>query len=117
MPILEDAFRARPAQEWIDALVAAGVPASRVNTVEEALVDPQTVAREDIVEYEHPSLGTVRSIRTPLRLASGEESLEREPERGPHRGEHTAAVLEGLCGYAPERVEELARAGVFGTPA
>ncbi len=116
VPVLEDVFRARPAQEWIDALVAAGVPASRVNTVEEALVDPQTVARKDIVEYEHPSLGTVRSIRTPLRLASGGECLEREPERSPHRGEHTGAVLESLCGYAPERVRELARAGVFGTP-
>ncbi|MSO94953.1 MAG: CoA transferase [Thermoleophilia bacterium] len=117
LPILDEAFATRTAAEWIAALVAAGVPASAVNTVEEALVDPQTLAREDIVEYEHPSLGTVRSIRTPLRLASGGESLEREPERSPHRGEHTGAVLEGLCGYTPERVKELATAGVFGTPA
>ena len=101
VPVLEDAFRARPAQEWIDALVAAGVPASRVNTVEEALVDPQTVAREDIVEYEHPSLGTVRSIRTPLRLASGGERLEREPERSPHRGEHTAPSSRASAGTRP----------------
>ena len=116
LPILDEVFATRTAAEWIAALVAAGVPASAVNTVEQALVDPQTVAREDIVEYEHPSLGTVRSIRTPLRLASGGESLERQPERSPHRGEHTGAVLEGLCGYTPERVKELARAGVFGTP-
>jgi len=117
LPILDEAFAKRTAAEWIAALVAAGVPASAVNTVEQALADPQTVAREDIVEYEHPSLGTVRSIRTPLRLTSGGECLEREPERSPHRGEHTGAVLEGLCGYTPERVKELARAGVFGTPA
>jgi crotonobetainyl-CoA:carnitine CoA-transferase CaiB-like acyl-CoA transferase len=117
LPILDEIFATLTAAEWIAALVAAGVPASAVNTVEQALADPQTVAREDIVEYEHPSLGTVRSIRTPLRLASGGECLEREPERSPHRGEHTGAVLEGLCGYSPERVKELARAGVFGTPA
>jgi len=116
LPILEEAFGARSTDEWIDVLVAAGVPASRVNTVEEALVDPQTVAREDIVEHDHPTLGNVRSIRTPLRLASGGERLEREPERGPHRGEHTRAVLESLCGYAPELVSELAEAGVFGAP-
>ena len=77
VPLLEEVFRTRTVDEWIDALVAAGVPASRVNTVEEALVDPQTIAREDIVEHEHPTLGTVRSIRTPLRLSSGGESLER----------------------------------------
>ncbi len=117
LPILDEAFATRSAAEWIAALVEAGVPASAVNTVEQALADPQTVAREDIVEYEHPSLGTVRSIRTPLRLASGGESLEREPERSPRRGEHTGAVLDGLCGYTPERVKELASVGVFGTPA
>jgi crotonobetainyl-CoA:carnitine CoA-transferase CaiB-like acyl-CoA transferase len=113
-PILDEAFLARTADEWIEALVAAGVPASRVNTVEEALVDPQTIARDDIVEHDHPVLGRVRSIRTPLRLAAEGECLEREPERGPRRGEHTAEILETLCGYAPERVEELAAAGVFG---
>ena len=82
LPMLEEVFRARTADEWIDALVAAGVPASRVNTVEEALVDPQTIAREDIVEHDHPTLGRVRSIRTPLRLADGAERLERDPARG-----------------------------------
>ncbi len=115
VPVLEDVFRTRTKNDWVEALVAAGVPASHVNTVEEALVDPQTVAREDVVEHDHPTLGTVRSIRTPLRLSCDGERLEREPVRGPSRGEHTAAVLEELCGYAPERVAELAEAGVFGT--
>ena len=99
---------------WVEALVAAGVPASRVNSVEEALADPQTAAREDVVEHEHPSLGRVRSIRTPLRLAEGGRSLERPPVRGPFRGEHTEEVLVGICAYTSERVDELASAGVFG---
>ncbi|MDH4177579.1 MAG: CoA transferase [Thermoleophilia bacterium] len=115
VPILEDAFRVRPVDEWVDALVAAGVPASRINTVEEALVDPQTLAREDVVEHDHPALGRVRTIRTPLRLADGDgASLERPAVRGPRRGEHTAEVLVETCGYTPERVRELAAAGVFG---
>jgi crotonobetainyl-CoA:carnitine CoA-transferase CaiB-like acyl-CoA transferase len=114
LPVLEEAFRARPVDEWVEALVAAGVPASRVNTVEEALVDPQTLAREDVVEHDHPTLGRVRSIRTPLRLAEDGRSLERIPARGPFRGEHTEQVLVEVCGYTPERVRELADAGVFG---
>ena len=116
VPLLAEAFRTRTVDEWVTALVAAGVPASRINTVEKALVDPQTVARADVVEHEHPVLGTVRSIRTPLRLESRGERLEREPERGPRRGEHTEEVLRELCGYTSERIEELARAGVFGGP-
>jgi crotonobetainyl-CoA:carnitine CoA-transferase CaiB-like acyl-CoA transferase len=115
VPVLEAAFAGRTVDEWVAALVDAGVPASRVNTVEQALVDPQTIARGDVVEHDHPRLGTVRSIRTPLRLADAAgKALERAPERGPRRGEHTADVLEGLCGYAPERVRELADDGVLG---
>ena len=85
-----------------------------MNTVEEALDDPQTLAREDIVEHDHPALGVVRSIRTPLRLADGGQRLERAPTRGPARGEHTEDVLVSLCGYTPTRVRQLAAEGVFG---
>ena len=114
LPLLDEAFRTRTVDDWVAALVAAGVPASRVNTVTEALEDAQTVARGDVVEHEHPRLGTVRSIRTPLRLEQDGASLERPPERGPFRGEHTAEVLAELCGYTPEHLRELAAAGVFG---
>jgi crotonobetainyl-CoA:carnitine CoA-transferase CaiB-like acyl-CoA transferase len=114
LPILEEVFRARKADEWIEKLVGAGVPASRVNTVDQALADPQTVARGGIVEHDHPALGPVRSIRTPLRLAEGGTSLERPAERAPYRGEHTERTLVELCGYTPQRVRELEADGVFG---
>jgi crotonobetainyl-CoA:carnitine CoA-transferase CaiB-like acyl-CoA transferase len=114
VPLLAEVFRARTVSEWVDAFVAAGVPASRVNTVKEALTDPQTVARGSVVEHEHPALGTVRSIRTPLRLAGDDGSLERIPERGPRRGEHTAEVLQELCGYSAGQIGQLRAAGVFG---
>src|SRR5207237_3094634 len=110
VPILEGVFARRTVQGWLDLLVPAGVPAARVNTVLEALAEPQVEARGDVVEHEHPVLGTVRSIRTPLRLSDG----ERPAARGPFRGEHTEEVLAELCGYPPERIAGLAEAGVFG---
>jgi crotonobetainyl-CoA:carnitine CoA-transferase CaiB-like acyl-CoA transferase len=116
VPALAAVFRGRSVADWLELLVGAGIPTARVNSVEEALVDPQTLAREDVVEHAHPVLGPVRSIRTPLRLAADGESLERPPERGPFRGEHTDEVLRDLCGYEPERLRELAAAGVFGPP-
>jgi crotonobetainyl-CoA:carnitine CoA-transferase CaiB-like acyl-CoA transferase len=115
VPVLEEAFASRTVDHWVEALVAAGVPASRINTVEEALVDPQTVARGDVVEHDHPALGRVRTIRTPLRLADEEGvPLERAPSRGPRRGEHTVDVLVELCGYSLDRVRDLSAAGAFG---
>jgi crotonobetainyl-CoA:carnitine CoA-transferase CaiB-like acyl-CoA transferase len=114
VPILSDVFRQKTVAEWLELLVPAGVPSAKVNTVLEALEDPQTVAREALVEHEHPVLGTVRSIRTPLRLSDDGERLERPPGRGPGRGEHTEQVLVELCGYTAEEVRRLAEEGVFG---
>jgi crotonobetainyl-CoA:carnitine CoA-transferase CaiB-like acyl-CoA transferase len=110
LPILDEVFRRRTVAEWLALLVPAGIPSSKVNSVLEALEDPQTAARGDVVEHEHPSLGRVRSIRTPLRVSGG----ERPPERGPFRGEHTREVLVELCGYSDARVRELHAEGVFG---
>jgi formyl-CoA transferase len=114
VPILEELFARRTVQEWLDLLVPGGVPAARVNTVLEALAEPQVEARGDVVEHDHPVLGTVRSIRTPLRLEADGESLERPAARGPFRGEHTKQVLAEVCGYSRERIRALADAGVFG---
>jgi crotonobetainyl-CoA:carnitine CoA-transferase CaiB-like acyl-CoA transferase len=110
VPLLDEIFASRTVAEWLDLLVPAGIPAAKVNTVPEALDDPQTSAREAVVEHEHPTLGTVRTMRTALRVSEG----ERAPARGPFRGEHTEEVLAELCGYPPERIAELADAGVFG---
>jgi crotonobetainyl-CoA:carnitine CoA-transferase CaiB-like acyl-CoA transferase len=110
LPILDAVFARRTVDEWLSVLVPGGIPAAKVNTVPEALEDRQTRVREAVVEHEHPALGTVRSLRTALRLSDG----ERPPARGPFRGEHTEEVLAGVCGYSAERIRELADAGVFG---
>ena len=104
VPILEDAFRARPSKEWLELLAKAGVPSSPVNDVLTA------VGEARLVEYEHPQLGVVRQIASPLRLSGAEPPQHPAPSRG----EHTEHVLVGVCGYTAERVRELAEAGVFG---
>jgi crotonobetainyl-CoA:carnitine CoA-transferase CaiB-like acyl-CoA transferase len=107
---LRRAFLARGTDEWLSTLAAAGVPNARVNDVVQALADPQVEARGGLVEIEHPRLGTVRQVATPLRV--GEE--EKPARRAPFRGEHTERVLVDVCGYSPERVRELAAAGALG---
>jgi crotonobetainyl-CoA:carnitine CoA-transferase CaiB-like acyl-CoA transferase len=116
VPILEGIFRERTVAEWLDLLVPAGVPSAKINSVLEALGEEQTVARGGIVEHEHPTLGTVRTIASPLRLSDehGEDLRDQPPRRGPFRGEHTEQVLVDYCGYSSQRVRELAEAGVFG---
>jgi crotonobetainyl-CoA:carnitine CoA-transferase CaiB-like acyl-CoA transferase len=110
VPELRRTFLTRTTEEWLETLTAAGVPNARVNHVAEALADPQVEARDGLVEIEHPRLGTVRQVATPLRV--GEE--EKPARRAPFRGEDTERVLLELCGYSAERVRELAGAGAFG---
>ncbi|MGZ4388764.1 MAG: CaiB/BaiF CoA transferase family protein [Gaiellaceae bacterium] len=107
---LTDAFATRTTAEWVAALVPAGVPCAPVNSVEEALADPQVEARGALVEYEHPSLGTVRQVGTPLRVVGEEPPLE----RAPRRGEHTDEVLREVCGYDDDRIENLRGSGALG---
>jgi crotonobetainyl-CoA:carnitine CoA-transferase CaiB-like acyl-CoA transferase len=108
-PLLDAAFAERTAAEWLEILAAAGVPCAPVNDVAAALEDPQVQARDGIVEYDHAVLGAVRQVASPLRLGD-----EPRAERAPFRGEHTESVLREVCGYSPDRIDELAAAGVFG---
>jgi len=109
LPLLDAAFAGRASAEWLEQLAAAGVPSAAVNDVTAALEDPQVQARGGIVEADHPVLGTVRQVASPLRLGD-----DPRVERAPFRGEHTESVLAEVCGYSRDRIEELATAGVFG---
>jgi crotonobetainyl-CoA:carnitine CoA-transferase CaiB-like acyl-CoA transferase len=111
LELLDAAFAERTSADWLAVLAEAGVPSAPVNDVAAALDDPQVHARAGIVETDHPTLGAVRQVASPLRL--GDEAPNR---RAPFRGEHTESVLAEVCGYSPDRVRELDEAGVFGNP-
>jgi crotonobetainyl-CoA:carnitine CoA-transferase CaiB-like acyl-CoA transferase len=111
LDILDAAFAERPTDAWLDVLREAGVPSGRVNDVAAALEDEQAAARDAVVTIEHPRLGAVREVASPLRVGEAERPLR----PGPARGEHTDAVLRELCGYDDARLGELRRAGVFGS--
>ena len=103
LKILDEVFASRPALEWLNLLRAAGVPCGPVNTVSEALADEHTVARGMIVETEHPRFGTVRQVRSPVRVGVEEP----EYRRAPSRNEDADYVFAQLLGYDKIRLEQL----------
>jgi crotonobetainyl-CoA:carnitine CoA-transferase CaiB-like acyl-CoA transferase len=109
LSILDGEFSGRGNSEWLTILSDAGVPCGPVNDVHEALLEPQTAARESVIEVEHEQLGTVRTIASAVRVGE-----ERKPTtRGPYRGEHTRDCLRDLCGYSDSRITELFELGVI----
>jgi crotonobetainyl-CoA:carnitine CoA-transferase CaiB-like acyl-CoA transferase len=101
--LIEGRLALRTVAEWLELLGAAGVPSAPVNSVAEALADPQVAARGGIVEYDHPVLGEVRQLASPLRAAGAVPPVR----RAPGRGEDTVDVLRELCGYDDRQLAEL----------
>ena len=80
----------RPASEWMDKLLEAGIPAGPINSVSEALADPQAVHRGARQERGSGSLGAVPMVGSPVRIDGVREDAIAPP---PGLGEHTDAVL------------------------
>jgi crotonobetainyl-CoA:carnitine CoA-transferase CaiB-like acyl-CoA transferase len=110
LPLLEAEIVRRTTDEWIDVLTAAGVPCAPVRTVEEALADPHTAARELVVTTGHPVWGELRHVRTAARAGAP----RRDHAPAPLLGANTDAVLAELCGYDAARIAALRAAGAFG---
>ena len=111
LPILDDVFRSRETTHWLEVLSVAEVPSGPVNSVAAAMEDPQVIARDLIVESEHPRFGTVRHVASPVRAGPPSETHR----RGPRRDEDAGYVLGELLSYSPERITELRIAGAFGS--
>ena len=109
LPLLRERFATRTTADWLDRL-RGRVPCAPVNDVRQALADPQVLARDMIVEVEHPQFGTLREVRSPVRT----EGEIREPRRAPRLGEHTADVLREVLGYGEGTIARLRAAGVIG---
>jgi formyl-CoA transferase len=107
--ILEEAFGARDAGEWLDALRQAGLPCGPINTVPEVFDHPQAEARGMVLEAEHPTAGSLRFPGFPYKLSETPAALRQPP---PQLGRHTEQVLADLLGYSTADVATLREQGV-----
>jgi crotonobetainyl-CoA:carnitine CoA-transferase CaiB-like acyl-CoA transferase len=108
LPILDEIFASESVEHWLELLRAAGVPCGPVNSVSQALADDHTVARGMVVETEHPHFGTVRQVRSPVRVGPEVTDYRRAPQRNEDEG----YVFSELLGYDAERIERLTTGAV-----
>ena len=107
VPILESRFAARPAAHWVGRCRRAGVPASIVQGVREAL---RTASGELLVtRVEHPEIGSYPAVRNPLLLSGARFPIRLPP---PSLGQHTGDVLREI-GETRASIAALRRGGVI----
>ena len=103
VPLLQKILQQEPAAVWLAKFAQADIPAGPINTAAEALEDKQTRGRGLIVQLEHPTIGTAKSIANPIRFSNTPVSYRLPP---PMLGEHTNEILQSL-GYSSEAVRAM----------
>ena len=102
-------FRTKPAKYWLDALEDKGVPCGPVNDMLQALADPQTLARQMVVEVEHSALGAVKTLGLPVKFSATPGKVR---TGAPLYGEHTREVLYA-CGFDDQQIERFEKEGAI----
>lgn len=109
---LEQVLLTDTTQAWLERLDAAAVPAAPVNSIGDALSDPLLRERDMIVELPHETVGTVRSVGSPIRLSETPPSMRSAP---PLLGQHTRAVLAEI-GLDAAQIQDLIDRGDVRSP-
>jgi crotonobetainyl-CoA:carnitine CoA-transferase CaiB-like acyl-CoA transferase len=102
-------FRKQNRAHWLAALDDKGVPCGPVHDMLEALNDPQTLAREMVVEVEHSTLGPVKTIGLPVKFSATPGKVR---SGAPVYGEHTREVLREY-GFDQTQIEAFEKEGAI----
>ena len=94
----------------MEALAAERLPFAPVNTLAEALADPQAAARGMVARIPLPDGGTCPASGNPIKLSGAGPDTYTAP---PLLGQHTREVLAGVLGYDEARVARLLESGAF----
>jgi len=97
----------KPRSHWLRAFDAAGIPCGPINDYAEAFADPQVRARQMVVEIDHPTLGRLQTLGSPIKMSATPPNPAR---RAPLIGEHTRDVL-GELGYSAAEIDAIVKAG------
>ena len=106
---IEAVTRTRPRAHWLALFEEHGVPCGPINTYADVFADEQIAARNMVVQTDHPTLGRLRTLGTPLKMS---RTPPRPGRAAPLLGQHTDEVLRE-AGYTPGELTAFRAAGLI----
>jgi len=110
--ILDERFVTKARAEWLNSYEAkkVGFAYSPINRWTDLLNDPQALANEYLVDFDHPVIGPIKAPGFPVLFSETPAKIQRQ---SPEHGEHTEEVLLDVLGYSWEQISELKERGVI----
>ena len=104
---LDRTFSQQSVHDLIDKLMCAGIPSSPINSVKEAIENPQVIARDMVTEMDS-SYGKIKMLGTPFKMSRTPGKLRKAP---PELGEDSDEILR-LTGYGEGEIVSLKKRGI-----
>jgi crotonobetainyl-CoA:carnitine CoA-transferase CaiB-like acyl-CoA transferase len=109
--ILDNVFITKTREEWMKILKQGGdFIYTVVNSISDLPTDPQVVANDYIVDYDHPEMGKTKIVGVPIMLS---KTPGNPRGRAPELGENTELILTEMLGYSWDNVAKLREDGVI----
>ncbi len=105
--ILNEKLATATTETWLDRMEKAGLPAGPVLDILEMQADPQALARDMIVELDHPGAGPVKTLGHPVKFSETPASIR---SAAPVLGQHSREVL-SEAGYDAAAIDAMITAG------
>jgi len=109
---IEDITCQQSRSHWLALLEANDIPCGPINNYEQVFADSQVRSREMVVEIDHPTLGRLRTLGSPLKMSDTPPDVRR---RAPQLGEHTVVVLRE-AGFSDSEIAAMRDSGAVGVP-
>ncbi len=107
---LEEGIKKQTGAHWRSVFHAKRMSADIIEQFDYPANDPQVLANRYIVELDHPSFGSVKSLGFPIFMS---DSPARLRSLAPCTGQHSAQVLHDVLGYSEDAIYQLGTDGVI----